>query len=74
MRDRSYAEGLMARAEGVGSPVLILTIDLAVVGARHRDTRNAVVGKPSAWARLRRGLDLCPIRAGSRASRSAAGR
>jgi L-lactate dehydrogenase (cytochrome) len=58
MRDRSYAEGLMARAEGVGSPVLILTIDLAVVGARHRDTRNAVVGKPSAWARLRRGLDL----------------
>jgi L-lactate dehydrogenase (cytochrome) len=58
MRDRGYAEGLMARAEAVGSPVLILTIDLAVVGARHRDTRNAVVGKPSAWAKLRRGLDL----------------
>jgi L-lactate dehydrogenase (cytochrome) len=58
MRDRGHAEGLMARAEAVGSPVLILTIDLAVVGARHRDTRNAVVGKPSAWAKLRRGLDL----------------
>jgi L-lactate dehydrogenase (cytochrome) len=57
MRDRGYAEGLMARAEAVGSPVLILTIDLAVVGARHRDTRNAVVGEPSAWAKLRRGLD-----------------
>jgi L-lactate dehydrogenase (cytochrome) len=58
MRDRGYVEDLMARAEAVGSPVLVLTIDLAVVGARHRDTRNAVVGRPSAWAKLRRGLDL----------------
>jgi L-lactate dehydrogenase (cytochrome) len=58
MRDRAYAEDLMARARAVGSPVLLLTIDLAVVGARHRDTRNAVVGEPGAWAKLRRGLDL----------------
>ncbi len=58
MRDRSYAESLMSRANAVGSPVLVLTIDLAVVGARHRDTRNAIVGEVSAWANLRRGLDL----------------
>jgi len=58
MRDRAYAEDLMARAEAVGSPVLVLTIDLAVVGARHRDVRNAVVGRPGRWARARRGLDL----------------
>jgi L-lactate dehydrogenase (cytochrome) len=58
MRDRSYAEELMARAQAVGSPVLVLTIDLAVVGARHRDTRNAVVGSPSALSKLLRGLDL----------------
>lgn len=58
MRDRSYAEDLMARAEAVGSRVLVLTIDLAVVGARHRDTRNAVVGEPTAWAKARRALDL----------------
>ncbi len=58
MRDRSYAEELMSRAQAVGAPVLVLTIDLAVVGARHRDTRNAVVGAASSWARLRRGLDL----------------
>lgn len=58
MRDRSYAEGLLARAEAVGSPVLMLTIDLAVVGARHRDTRNAMVGSPSTWAKVRRGLDI----------------
>lgn len=58
MRDRGYAEELMSRARAVGSPVLILTIDLAVVGARHRDTRNAVVGEPTAWAKVLRGLDL----------------
>ncbi len=58
MRDRGYAEQLMSRAQAVGSPVLLLTVDLAVVGARHRDTRNAIGGRPSAWAKARRGLDL----------------
>jgi L-lactate dehydrogenase (cytochrome) len=58
MRDRSYAEDLIGRAKAVGSPVLVLTVDLAVVGARHRDTRNAMVGEASKWAGLRRGLDL----------------
>jgi L-lactate dehydrogenase (cytochrome) len=58
MRDRGYAQELMARAHAVGAPVLVLTVDLAVVGARHRDTRNAIVGRPSNWAKARRGLDL----------------
>src|SRR4051812_2452372 len=58
MRDRSYAEDLMARAQSVGAPVLVLTIDLAVVGARHRDTRNAIVSNPTTWGKVRRGLDI----------------
>ncbi len=58
MRDRGYAEELMSRARAVGSPVLVLTVDLAVVGARYRDIRNAVVGAPSLWAKAMRGLDL----------------
>src|ERR671939_1047959 len=58
MRDRSYAEDLMARARAVGAPVLLLTIDLAVVGARHRDTCNALTGGASSWAKARRALDL----------------
>jgi L-lactate dehydrogenase (cytochrome) len=58
MRDRGFAEDLMARASAVGSPVLVLTIDLAVVGARHRDTRNAMVGATSSWAKVRRASDL----------------
>lgn len=58
MRDREFAEGLMAAAASAGSPVLVLTIDLAVVGARHRDTRNAMVGEAAGWAKIRRALDL----------------
>ena len=58
MRDRGYAEDLMSRAQAVGAPVLMLTIDLAVVGARHRDTRNGVVGDPGTLGKLRRALDL----------------
>src|SRR5213079_574484 len=58
MRDRGYAEELMSRASAVGSPVLVLTVDLAVVGARHRDVQNAVVGRVSAWVKALRGLDI----------------
>ncbi len=58
MRDRGYAEELMSRARAVGSPVLILTVDLAVVGARHRERRNAMVGDVTTWAKLVRGLDV----------------
>jgi L-lactate dehydrogenase (cytochrome) len=58
MRDRSYAEGLMARAAKAQCPVLVLTVDLAVVGARYRDTRNAMVGTVGSFVSARRGLDL----------------
>ena len=58
MRDRGYAEDLIGRARAAGSPVLVLTIDLAVVGARHRDTRNAAVGDPGPWGKARRAIDL----------------
>jgi L-lactate dehydrogenase (cytochrome) len=58
MRDRGYAEELISRARAVRAPVLVLTVDLAVVGARHRDVRNAVVGRASTWGRAIRGLDL----------------
>src|SRR5918997_3849594 len=58
MRDRGYAEDLMARAAAVDAPVLVLTVDLAVVGARHRDTRNAMVGTATPYAKARRALDI----------------
>src|SRR5690606_26531489 len=42
MRDRGYAKELMDRARAAGVEVLVLTVDLAVVGARYRDTRNGM--------------------------------
>jgi len=58
MRDREYAEGLMARAEAAGCPVLVLTVDLAVVGARYRDVRNGMVATLPTAKKLVRALDF----------------
>ena len=58
MRDRSYAEGLFQRAAAAGCDTLVLTVDLAVVGARYRDVRNGMVGKASPRAKAARALDF----------------
>lgn len=58
MKDRSFAEGLLHQASDLGVPVVVLTVDLAVVGARFRDTRNAMTGEATGLAKVRRGLDL----------------
>ncbi len=58
MKDRGYAEDLMARAQAVGCTTMILTVDLPVVGQRYRDVRNGISGKLPALKRLQRGLDL----------------
>ena len=58
MKDRSYAEDLMVRAQAVGCTTLVLTVDLAVVGQRYRDGRNGISGKISRAKRMRRGTDL----------------
>ena len=58
MRDRDYAADLMARAGAAGCPVLVLTVDLPVVGARYRDTRNGMVGPRSVATRVVQALDF----------------
>lgn len=58
MRDRSYAEELIGRAHDAGCSVLVLTVDLAVVGARYRDTRNGMMDTISGAKKLRRGWDI----------------
>jgi L-lactate dehydrogenase (cytochrome) len=58
MRDRSYAEDLMARAAAAACPVLVLTVDLPVVGARYRETRNGMAGPQSGVARAIQALDF----------------
>ena len=58
MRDRAYTEDLMSRAAAVDCPVLVLTVDLPVVGARYRDVRNGMSGRLGPVRKLRRGADL----------------
>lgn len=58
MKDRSFGERLLQRASDVGAPVVVLTVDLPVIGARHRDTRNAMTGEAAGWVKAFRGLDL----------------
>ena len=58
MRDRGYAKDLMARAHAAGCPVLVLTVDLAVMGARYRDVRNGMAGGLSPSGKLAKAWDL----------------
>ncbi|MCI0687880.1 MAG: alpha-hydroxy-acid oxidizing protein [Sporichthyaceae bacterium] len=46
-RDRKAAEDLMSRAKESGFEALILTVDVPVGGARHRDTRNGLALPPA---------------------------
>ena len=46
-RDRAAAEDLMQRAKAAGFEALILTVDVPVAGARHRDTRNGLSIPPA---------------------------
>ncbi len=58
MRDRGYAESLIARAREAGCSALVLTVDLAVVGARYRDTRNGMTDETPFAKRLVRAWDI----------------
>ena len=58
MRDRGYAEDLMARAAAAGCDTLVLTVDFPVVGERYRDTRNGMTVPVGPAARVVKALDL----------------
>ena len=58
MRDRGYTKELLVRAEAAGCPVLVLTVDLAVMGARYRDTRNGMAGALPLGGKLAKAWDL----------------
>lgn len=44
LKDRGYMRELIAMAKTLGSPVLVLTVDLPVPGARYRDVRSGLFG------------------------------
>ena len=45
VRDRGLVESLLQRAQSVGCNTLMFTVDLAVSGKRHRDTRGGMIGQ-----------------------------
>jgi len=56
LKDRGVVEEMLQRAAGLGVKTLLFTVDLAVLGARYRDTRNGLNGKLGPWGKLRSGL------------------
>lgn len=50
LKDRGYMRELLHRAHLAGSPVLVLTVDLPVPGARYRDVRSGFRGLVGAAA------------------------
>jgi L-lactate dehydrogenase (cytochrome) len=58
MRDRGYVRELLQRARNVDVDTLVFTVDLAVVGSRHRDRRNGMGGDLSVVGRLRSALNF----------------
>ncbi len=46
MRDRDFIARLMDRAAAAGCPVLVLTLDLQILGQRHKDVRNGLSTPP----------------------------
>jgi L-lactate dehydrogenase (cytochrome) len=46
MRDRPFVERLIDRAKAARCPVLVLTMDLQILGQRHKDLRNNLRAPP----------------------------
>jgi len=46
MRDRSFIEGLIDRAKAARCDALVLTLDLQILGQRHKDLKNGLSAPP----------------------------
>ena len=46
MRDRGFIDRLIDRAKAVGCSALVLTLDLQILGQRHKDIRNGLSTPP----------------------------
>ncbi len=52
MRDRGFSESLMRRAHDANCSALMLTLDLQVLGQRHRDVKNGLSTPPKPTPRV----------------------
>ena len=56
MRDRGFAASLVERAKAAQCPALMLTVDLQILGQRHRDLKNGLTVPPKLT--LRNAFDI----------------
>lgn len=54
IRDREFMKDLLAKAQGLGCPTLMFTVDMPVPGSRYRDYRSGLAGASSLSGQLRR--------------------
>ena len=57
LKDRGYMRALLSHAKAAGCPVLVLTVDLPIPGARYRDIRSGFRGLTGWRALLNRAKD-----------------
>jgi len=55
-KDRDHVRELVSRAQAAGYRTLVLTVDVAVAGARHRDTHNGLTIPPTLTPRTLVGM------------------
>ncbi|MBB4094919.1 alpha-hydroxy-acid oxidizing protein [Ochrobactrum pecoris] len=46
MKDRDFVKNLISRAKAAGCSALVLTLDLQILGQRHKDIRNGLSAPP----------------------------
>jgi L-lactate dehydrogenase (cytochrome) len=56
IRDRGFIEDLIARAKAANCSALVLTVDLQILGQRHRDVKNGLTVPPE--IRLKNIIDI----------------
>jgi L-lactate dehydrogenase (cytochrome) len=56
IRDRGFSKDILTRAVNAGCNTLVLTVDLQVLGQRHRDVRNGMTVPPE--IRLKNVIDI----------------
>jgi L-lactate dehydrogenase (cytochrome) len=56
IRDRDFSKDILTRAANAGCNALVLTVDLQVLGQRHRDIRNGMTVPPE--IRLKNVIDI----------------
>lgn len=58
MKDKAATAGLIDTAKAQGCPVLVLTVDLPLPGARYRDVRSSLTGAPGLAGWLHRAAQV----------------